>query len=268
MALKRRRKSIPTHLPVLAVLAATAVGCTTSSDGAEKSADAADTSSGTAAATAETAHNTLTDEERAEGWRLLFDGESLAGWRGYESQTPPEGWRAEDGTLHRFGSGGDIMTVDEYEDFVLDLDWKISEGGNSGIFYRAVTGLPHIYTGAPEMQVLDDANHPDGQNPLTSAGSVFAVYPAPRGIVRPAGEWNHAQIIVDGNDVEQWLNGKLIVHYELGSPAWKRHVADSKFADVPEYGAAREGHIGLQDHGDEVWFRDIKLRELTDDEGA
>ncbi|MGD8496220.1 MAG: DUF1080 domain-containing protein [Gemmatimonadales bacterium] len=260
--MKCRQMSLPAHL---AILAAAVAGCTTSSDRADGSADDAEA---TAVATAETPHNTLTDEERAEGWRLLFDGESLAGWRGYESETPPEGWRAEDGTLHRFASGGDIMTVDEYEDFVLDLDWKISEGGNSGIFYRVMTGLPHIYTGAPEMQVLDDAHHPDGQNPLTSAGSVFGVYPAPRGIVRPAGEWNHAQIIVNGNDVEHWLNGRILVQYELGSPAWRRHVDDSKFADVPEYGAAKKGYIGLQDHGDEVWFRDIKLRELTDDEGA
>lgn len=240
----------------------TASACSTGSAGDTASTEDADSSA------AEVSHNTLTDAERDGGWRLLFDGETLAGWRAYDSEMPPDGWRAEDGTLHRYGSGGDLMTIDVFEDFVLDLDWKISEGGNSGIFYRAVTGLPNIYTGAPEMQVLDDAHHPDGQNPLTSAGSVFGIYPAPSGIVKPAGEWNHVRIIVNGNDVEHWLNGILLVQYELGSRAWKRRVADSKFADVPEYGAAREGHIGLQDHGDEVWFRDIKVRELTDDEGA
>lgn len=245
---------------LLVTLAASA--CSTGSTGGSAGTGDADS------AAAETSHNTLTDAERDGGWRLLFDGETLAGWRAYDSETPPDGWRAEDGKLHRYASGGDLMTIHVFEDFVLDLDWKISEGGNSGIFYRAVTGLPNIYTGAPEMQVLDDAHHPDGQNPLTAAGSVYGIYPAPPGIVRPAGEWNHARIIVNGNDVEHWLNGELIVQYEIGTPSWKRRVADSKFADVPEYGAAREGHIGLQDHGDEVWFRDIKVRELTDDEGA
>lgn len=260
----------PGRMPALTLLTLGVLaggGCTASSSAGE-SGNGGDGEAAVGQSAGSPAHNALSEEERAAGWRLLFDGETLAGWRAYESPTPPEGWRAEDGTLHLFASGGDIMTADEFEDFVLDLDWKISEGGNSGILYRAVTGLPHIYTGAPEMQVLDDAHHPDGQNPLTSAGSVYAIYPAPPGIVRPAGEWNHVRIIVNGNDVEHWLNGELIVQYELGSPAWKRRVADSKFADVPEYGAAREGHIGLQDHGDEVWFRDIKVRELADDEGA
>jgi len=248
--------------PLAAVLVALAASaCSTGSAGDTATVE-------DAGAAAEISHNALNDAESDDGWRLLFDGETLAGWRAYDSEMPPDGWRAENGTLHRYGSGGDIMTMDVFEDFVLDLDWKISEGGNSGIFYRAVTGLPNIYTGAPEMQVLDDANHPDGQNPLTSAGSVFGIYPAPPGIVKPAGEWNHVRIVVNGNDVEHWLNGNLIVQYEFGTPSWKRRVADSKFADVPEYGAAREGHIGLQDHGDEVWFRDIKVRELTDEGGA
>jgi len=259
VALKRRRTSIRTPLTVLTILAApiAAAGCTTSSQtgGAATGNDVARTSM-------DAPHNTLTEAERDEGWRLLFDGETLAGWRGYESAMPPEGWRAEEGALHRFGSGGDIMTVDPFGDFELSLDWKISEGGNSGIFYRVVTGLDHIYTGAPEMQVLDDAHHPDGENPISSAGSVFAIYPAPRGVVHPAGEWNRVRIVVIGNHVEQWLNGEKIVEYELGSPDWKKRVAASKFADVPQYGAAREGHIGLQDHGDDVWFRDIRIRPL------
>lgn len=208
------------------------------------------------------AHDTLTTAEREAGWRLLFDGETLEGWRQYASEAPPEGWRAEDGTLHRFASGGDIMTVDTYDDYELALEWKVSEGGNSGIFYHGRPGYDYIHDVAPEMQVLDDAAHPDGQNPLTSAGAVYGLYPAPRGLVNPAGEWNQVRIVVRGSRIEHWLNGEKIADYELGSEEWQRRVADSKFSEGPEYGSADSGHIGLQDHGDPVWYRNIRLRPL------
>lgn len=218
-----------------------------------------------AAGAAGKAHNTLTEAERAAGWRLLFDGETLAGWRAYASEMPPEGWRAEDGALHRFASGGDIMTVDQFDGFELSLEWKVPEGGNSGIFYHGRTGYDYIHDVAPEMQVLDDEGHADGGDPLTSAGAVYGLYPAPRGVVRPAGEWNRARIIVRGDHVEHWLNGKRIVEYELGSEDWNERVADSKFAGT-DYGRFRSGHIGLQDHGDPVWYRNIKLLPIA--EGA
>ena len=222
---------------------------------------AADNDASDASATA-AEQNTLTEAERAAGWRLLFDGESLDGWRAYDSEAPPDGWRAEDGTLHRFASGGDIMTVERFDDFELVLEWRISEGGNSGIFYHGRPGYDHIYDAAPEMQVLDDDRHPDGGNPLTSAGAVYGLYPAPRGVVRPAGEWNRARIITRGDHVEHWLNGKRIVEYELGSEDWRERVADSKFAGT-DYGRFRSGHIGLQDHGDLVWYRNIKLLPIS-----
>lgn len=210
------------------------------------------------------AHNTLTEAEQAEGWALLFDGKSLDGWRGYFSEPIPAGWRAEDGILlfTPGAEGGDIVTDDQYTNFELAVDWKVGPGGNSGIFYLGRLGMDNIYWGAPEMQVLDDAKHADGQNPLTSAGSVYALYPAPRGVAKPAGEWNRARVKVDDGHVEHWLNGKKIADYELGSPAWQAKVAESKFADWPDYGQARTGYIGLQDHGDPVWFRNIKLRVL------
>lgn len=210
----------------------------------------------------EPAHNTLTADERAQGWRLLFDGESLDGWRGFRRDDLPGGWAARDGMLQRVGPGGDIITDEQFENFELSLEWRVEEAGNSGIFYLASEDADRIFESAPEMQILDDAGHADGGSPLTSAGSNYALHPAPRGVVRPAGEWNHARIVVDGGEVEHWLNGQQIVAYELGSDDWQRRVAESKFAEWPTYGQARRGHIGLQDHGDPVWFRNIKVREL------
>jgi hypothetical protein len=207
--------------------------------------------------------NTLSAEETAQGWRLLFDGKTTAGWRNFKQQTISPGWRVIDGSLVRADSGaGDIITNDEFKNFELALDWKISEGGNSGIFYRATEQVPIIYEGAPEMQVLDDARHPDGKSQLTSAGANYGLWPAPRGVVHPAGEWNHARILVNGNHVEHWLNGTKMVEYELGSAEWKDRVAKSKFNAWPLYGTAPQGHIGLQDHGDRVEYRNIKIKVL------
>lgn len=213
---------------------------------------------GLAAAGAEP--NALTDDERRAGWELLFDGRSLAGWRGYNRSELPDGWVVENGTLARVGPGGDIITESQYGDFELSLEWKVEAGGNSGVFYRAEEGHEWIYQSAPEMQILDDAGHRDGGDPLTSAGANYGLHPAPRGVVRAAGQWNEARIVADGDRVEHWLNGVKIVEYELGSRDWEERVAASKFAEWPPYGRARRGHIGLQDHGDPVWFRNVKIR--------
>jgi hypothetical protein len=208
-------------------------------------------------------HNTLTAAERAAGWALLFDGESLDGWRGYNRPDLPGGWAAQGGMLVRTGEGGDLVTEREFGDFELSLEWRVEAAGNSGVFYRAAEGEEWIYHSAPEMQVLDDDGHYDGGDPLTSAGANYGLHPAPRGVVRPAGEWNSARIIVRGSAVEHWLNGQQIVSYELGSPEWEALVADSKFVEWPAYGRAARGHIGLQDHGDPVWYRNVKIRELS-----
>jgi len=207
--------------------------------------------------------NALTAEERAAGWTLLFDGETTEGWRNYGREGIGDGWQVVDGALTRVGRGGDIITTRQFDDFELALEWRIEEsGGNSGVFYLAVEGPERIYHGAPEMQILDDANHPDGRSPLTSAGSNYGLHAPPPDVTRPVGEWNTTRIVVRGDHVEHWLNGRKVVEYELGGEDWKRRVAESKFADWPEYGQARRGHIGLQDHGSRVAFRNIKIRPL------
>jgi hypothetical protein len=168
-----------------------------------------------------------------------------------------------DGSLVRADSAaGDIITADKFRNFDLALDWKVAPKGNSGIFYRVTEEADTIWKGAPEMQVLDDAGHNDGKSELTSAGANYALYPAPRGVVHPAGEWNHARILVNGNHVEHWLNGVKLFEYELGSADWKARVAKSKFHEYPIFGTAAEGNIGLQDHGDHVEFRNIRIRPL------
>jgi hypothetical protein len=194
---------------------------------------------------------------------MLFDGATTTGWRGYKSTTVGPGWKVLDGILTRAAdSAGDIITVDKYRNFDLVLDWRIAEGGNSGVLYRATEDNTYIWQSAPEMQILDDARHSDGKSPLTSAGSDFAVYPAPRGAVHPAGQWNTARLLVNGNHVEHWLNGAKLLEYELGSPEWNAHVAAGKFKTVASYGKAAEGYIGLQDHGDKVEFRNIRIKVL------
>jgi hypothetical protein len=213
-------------------------------------------------AIAQQRHNALTAEERAAGWELLFDGRSLDGWRAYRSEGLPDGWAARDGTLVRVGEGGDVITDRVYADFELSVDWRVEEAGNSGVFYRAALGEDRIYHSAPEMQVLDDERHPDGRSPLTSAGSNYGLHAAPRGVVRAAGEWNRARVVVDRDHVEHWLNGTRVAEYTLGSPEWEALVANSKFGEWPAYGRATQGHIGFQDHGDPVWYRNVKVRVI------
>ncbi len=206
--------------------------------------------------------NTLSPAERAAGWRLLFDGKTTAGWRGFKMDSMPAGWQVVDGALTRVAAAGDIVTREQFRDFELSLEWNVAPGGNSGIFYRASEDDEAIYWTAPEMQVLDDARHPDGKSRLTAAGSSFGLYPAPAGVVKPAGEWNRVRLVARGHHVEHWLNGVKVVAYELLSPDWEAKVKASKFAPHPRYGRNAAGYIGLQDHGDRVAYRDIKVRVL------
>jgi hypothetical protein len=197
------------------------------------------------------------------GWRALFDGATTAGWRGYRQTQVPAGWRVADGTLTKEVGTGDLITTDSFANFELELEWKIGSGGNAGLFYRGTEEYDHVYWSAPEYQLLDDASAPDGRSRLTAAGAAYGLYPAPAGIVKPAGEWNAARIVVKGAHVEHWLNGQKLLEYELWSPDWEAKVKASKFAVWPNYGRARSGHLAIQgDHEGVLALRNIKVRQL------
>ena len=205
----------------------------------------------------------LTAEQRAGGWRSLFDGTSTAAWRGYKEATMPAGWQIVDGVLTKKGSVGDLMTKDQFGNFELALDWKVSPGGNAGVFYRGTEEYDKIYWSAPEYQLLDDAGHPDGQSRLTSAGSDYGLYPSPAGVVKPADQWNSTLIVIKGNTVQHWLNGQKLLEYDLGSPDWQAKVKASKFVAYPKYGLAQKGYIAIQgDHDGALWIRNVRIKEL------
>lgn len=223
----------------------------------------------------ESAPNTLTEMEVLEGWKLLFDGKTTAGWRGYNLAAFPEaGWKIENGTLQVIGSGageagggGDIITEKKFSNFELSLEWKVSEGGNSGIFYLAQEKPDQpIWKSAPEMQILDNERHPDGTLGVDgnrAAGALYDLIPGRMDVVNPAGEWNHVKILVYKGTVVHWVNGYQVLEYHLWTDDWKNMVKNSKFKDYEDFvNTAKEGHIGLQDHGDDVWFRNIRIREL------
>ncbi len=196
-------------------------------------------------------------------WQTLFDGRLLDTFRGWRSDGMPEGWHVVDGTLAKEGNVDDLITRRQFGNFELELEWKIGKAGNSGVFYRGTREYDRIYWSAPEYQLLDDANAPDGRNPLTAAASDYGLYAAPAGVVKPFGEWNKTGIIVKGNHVEHWLNAQKVVEYDLDSPDWKAKVAASKFSKYPNYGLAKAGLIGIQgDHSGSLALRHIRIREL------
>jgi hypothetical protein len=211
----------------------------------------------------EPAPNTLTAAEQKAGWALLFDGRSLDRWKGYGTPQIPAGWQVIDGTITRVGGGGDLVSKDQFANFELALEWRITPGGNSGIMFRVVEGPEAPYHTGPEMQILDNARHADGKVPETSAGANYALHAPVRDVTRPVGSWNAVRLIVNGTHVEHWLNGVKVVEYELGSADWLARVRPSKFNDWPGYGRASRGHVVLQDHGDVVAFRNLKIRVLN-----
>ncbi len=212
--------------------------------------------------------NSLTKEEKKEGWKLLFDGKSTAGWRKYNSNSIGQAWKVSDGTLHfdssMKGAGGDIITTGQYENFELTLDWKIEPCGNSGVIFNVVEDPKYKevwYTG-PEMQVLDNACHPDAKIDKHRAGNLYDLIESKNVVVRPGGEWNHASIKIKNGHLELWLNGDKQVETQMFTPEWDAMIKGSKFKDMQGFGQAHKGHIALQDHGNQVWFKNIKIREL------
>ena len=205
----------------------------------------------------------LTPAERAAGWRLLFDGTGLSAWRGYKRAEVPDGWRIESGALTKDKPVDDIVSREQFGDFELQMEWKISEGGNSGIFYRGTEEFEKIYWTAPEYQLLDDIKASDNKSRFTSAGAAYGLYPSPVGHLVPVGEWNVTRIVAKGAHVEHWLNGFKLLEYELWSPDWEAKVRASKFGEWPKYGRAQRGHLAMQgDHTGSLSFRNIKVREL------
>ena len=219
--------------------------------------------------------NTLSDAEKAEGWKLLFDGKSTAGWRNFNKKTIGSGWVINDNAIHlnakkkvdggwQAQDGGDIITDGQYDNYELSLEWKIGNCGNSGIIFNVVEDekYDYVWLTGPEMQVLDNTCHPDAKIQTHRAGDLYDMIECKYVTVKPAGQWNKARLVINNGKAEHWLNGRKVVEYELWTDQWNEMVANSKFKDMEDFGKARKGHIALQDHGDPVWFRNIKIREL------
>jgi hypothetical protein len=212
------------------------------------------------------ADNELSPQEKAAGWKLLFDGRTTKGWHSFKKTTfPSQGWVVEQGCLKHLdkGGGGDLLSDETFEEFELTWEWKIAPKANSGVKYfvseKRSSALGH------EFQMIDDYQGRDGKPVLNKncTGSFYDVLPPVKNNTKPAGEWNQSRIVVKGNQVEHWLNGEKVLSYELGSEALQAALSKSKFRAVADFGKRIKGSILLQDHGGEVWFRNIKIRDLS-----
>jgi hypothetical protein len=212
--------------------------------------------------------NEMTTTEPGAGYTSLFDGQTMAGWRTYQNK-PADSWTVKDGTLYCKGSTtdksdrrADLITTGQYENFDLSLDWKISPQGNSGIMYLVTEEFPAAYLSGPEYQVIDDVNFPEKLEDWQKTAANYAMDAAPTAKPKPVGEWNHTRIVVNNGHVEHWLNGAKVVDYQLWTDEWKQKRTTGKWKDAAGYGVSKKGHIALQDHGSEAWFKNIKIKEL------
>ena len=227
-----------------------------------------DSSDATAMAGESAPSNQLTEQQKADGWKLLFDGQTMTGWRNYKNKEN-DSWEVVDGMLHckkvndsTENKRADLMTTDQYENYEFAFDWKIAPQGNSGVIYRVTEEFDVPYASGPEYQLIDDVGYPGELKAPNKTGSNYDVHEAKNKNLNPPGEWNSSKIVVNANHVEHWLNGVKVLEYELGSPDWKKRVAGSKWKDFPGYGLAKTGYIDLQDHGSEAWFRNIFIKVL------
>lgn len=215
-------------------------------------------------------HNTLTREEQDAGWRLLFDGQSINNWHVY-GKDGVSGWKVENGELVALGEAGleglgnDIVSNEVFENFELSLEWKISEEGNSGIFFNVVedtTKYKAVYETGPEYQLIDDVGFPMKLEDWQKSGANYGMHAPAKAAYKPVGTFNHSRIVVQNGQVAHWLNGEKVVAYTLWTPEWEQLIAAGKWEDFPDYGLARKGHLALQDHGNQIWFRNIKVKTL------
>lgn len=210
------------------------------------------------------ADNVLNNEEKAQGWQLLFNGTDMSQWRNFKKADLSDKWQIEDGAMKlTSGGGGDILTKKQYQNFELLLDWKIAEVGNSGIFVLVDETGNTIYAHAPEIQILDNERHSDNKLDTHRSGSLYDMIASPPSSHKKAGEWNTSKIRLQNSKLTIWQNGVQTAEVTIDSPEWHKLLAASKFAKWEGFAKAKTGHIGLQDHGDQVWFKNIKIKELN-----
>lgn len=200
--------------------------------------------------------------EAKEEWRELFDGKTLAGWRSLQAEEPGAGWKVRDGAIVLDGKAGDLVSVEAFGNFEVSFEWKVSEAANSGVIYRVGLGEKNTFLTGPEYQVLDNEKASDNKPPSHTAAGLYDLVAPPRDFTRPVGEWNEGRIRVRGWRIEHWLNGEKTVDVDLASGEGKALIARSKFKGWEKFATLSRGHIALQDHGDRVWFRAIRVREL------
>ena len=232
------------------------------------------------------APNTLTAQEKKDGWKLLFDGKTLNGWRAYQADTleirDPQTravvrkevrlakidsissrWTVVDGIITKTRPSDDIITKEKFANFEFAFEWKVSPGGNAGVFIRADETQSKVYWSAPEFQIADDSLTPDSKVPITSAGAAYGFYAPPKGVAKNGGNWNSSKIVAKGNHVEHWMNGQKTIEYEIGSPDWLAKYQGSKFKPFPNWGRNKSGYISIQgDHGGSLELRNLKIRVI------
>ncbi|HET9825743.1 MAG TPA: DUF1080 domain-containing protein [Chitinophagaceae bacterium] len=212
--------------------------------------------------------NTLSNQEKKQGWKLLFDGKDMNGWRTYKNK-PTNSWEVVNGELHCKGNvtdksdkRSDLITTDQYGNFELTVEWKISKAGNSGIMYHVTEDYDAPYLSGPEYQLIDDEGFPEKLEDWQKTAADYAMYTTTARPTKPVGEYNLTKIVVNGNHREYWLNGVKVLEFEAWTPDWNKRKMEGKWKDAPGYGMAKTGYICLQDHGSEIWFRNIKVKKL------